>query len=60
MARKKVIEHSSHYDLVKAYYDLYIATDGKAGWSKARVHKAVECGWITAEEYEEITGEEYV
>jgi len=28
-------------------------------WSKARVYKAVECKWITADEYKEITGEEY-
>ena len=42
---------SKKYAEVKAYYD-----SGK--WSKARVHNAVG-RWITAWEYEEITGERY-
>ena len=58
MAKKKN-DHSPNYAKVKAYYDLYLATDGKVGWSKSRVKKAVSCGWITAAEYEEITGEPY-
>ena len=52
MATKKTVEHSKHFAKVKKYYD-------KDLWSKARVYKAVECKWITADEYKEITGEEY-
>lgn len=44
--------HSPKYNLVKNYYD-------KGLWDINRVHKAVEKGWITAEEYEEITGQPY-
>ena len=50
--RAKAVEHSARYELVKKYYDRPL-------WSKARVHKAVECKWITADEYKEITSEEY-
>jgi hypothetical protein len=45
------MEHSKNYDKVKSYYDNGL-------WSKAKVHNAVG-RWITAEEYEEITGEPY-
>lgn len=45
-------EHSKKYALVKGYYD-------KRLWSKKRVHDAVMKEWITAEEYTEITGEQY-
>ena len=44
-------EHSKNFEKVKKYYD-----DGI--WSKARVYNAVG-KWITAAEYEEITGEPY-
>lgn len=43
---------SPHYEEVKKYYDL-------GYWSKKMVWNAVD-RWITAEEYKEITGEEYV
>ena len=44
-------EHSKNYEKVKGYFD--------AGrWSLDRVHSAVG-KWITAEEYKEITGEDY-
>ena len=43
---------SKNYERVKRWYDL-----GK--WPKEAVRNAVVKGWITAEEYEEITGEEY-
>lgn len=43
---------SAKYDKVKDYYDSGL-------WDKTRVHNAVIKGWITAEEYEEITGEVY-
>ena len=46
------MEHSPKFELVKNYYS--------AGqWSKKAVKNAVKKGWITAEEYEEITGEPY-
>lgn len=40
------------FNLVKNYYD-------RGLWSEKRVHDAVEKNWITAEEYKEITGEDY-
>lgn len=55
MAKKKTVEevvHSPRYELVKGYYDT-----GK--WKKKAVKNAVVKGWITAAEYEEITGEAY-
>ena len=42
---------SKNYNKVKDYYDRRL-------WSKAQVKAAVG-RWITAEEYEMITGEEY-
>lgn len=38
---------------IQRYYELGV-------WSKERVRVAVEKGWITEEEYQSITGEEYV
>lgn len=52
MPTKKADEHSKHFELVKKYYDRLL-------WTKARVHKAVECKWITSDEYKEIISEEY-
>lgn len=43
---------SKKYSLVKRYYDNGL-------WNKAMVRNAVVKGWITAAEYEEITGEVY-
>ncbi len=43
---------SDKYELVKSYFD-------RGLWSKERVHTAVG-KWITAEEYEAITGEIYI
>lgn len=45
-------EHSEKYDLVKNYYE-------SGQWKKKAVKNAVKRNWITAEEYEEITGEVY-
>ncbi len=45
-------EHSEKYELVRGYYE-------NGFWKKKAVHNAVKKGWITAEEYEEITGEAY-
>lgn len=42
----------SRYDKVKYYYD-------NGYWSIQRVRDAVAKGWITAEQFEEITGEPY-
>ena len=53
MATKKTVEHSKHFATVKKYYN-------RGLWSTARVYKAVECKWITADESKDITGEEYV
>ena len=41
------------YERIKKYYALGV-------WSKERVKSAVEKGVITAQEYAEITGEDYV
>lgn len=46
------MEHSKHFEKVKGYYD-------KGLWNVSRVRNAVVKGWITAEEFTEITGEEY-
>ena len=46
------MEHSKKYNTVKKWYD-------KAIWKIEAVAAAVVKGWITAEEYEEITGEPY-
>lgn len=45
-------EHSEKFELVKGYYD-------SGQWKKKAVRNAVVYGWITANEYEEITGEVY-
>jgi uncharacterized XkdX family phage protein len=42
----------SRFEKVKMYYDAGL-------WDKMRVRNAVEKEWITAAEYEEITGEVY-
>lgn len=46
------MEHSKKFEKVKAYYD-----DGL--WTREMVRNAVG-KWITATEYEEITGEPYI
>ena len=51
MAKKKTVTHSPKFELVKHYYDAGL-------WDKSRVYKAVG-KWITADEYQEITGEPY-
>lgn len=45
-------EHSEKFELVKSYYDSGL-------WKKKAVKNAVKKNWITADEYEEITGEVY-
>lgn len=46
------MEHSNNYEKVKRYYSLKT-------WNETRVKNAVKMGWITAEEFKEITGKEY-
>lgn len=43
---------STKYNKVKGYYDSGL-------WNKTMVRNAVVKGWITAEEYAQITGEPY-
>lgn len=51
------MKHSKNFEKVKKYYDAGL-------WNKQRVYNAVanptSNPWITAMEYEEITGEEYI
>ena len=49
---KKEVTHSKNYEKVKSYYD-------RGLWSDYRVREAVAKNWITAEEYKEITGNDY-
>lgn len=46
------MKHSKKFNKVKHYYDTDL-------WGISKVRDAVEHGWITAEEFEEITGEVY-
>lgn len=46
------MEHSPKYEKVKGYYD-------KGLWNEEMVRNAVVKGWITEEEYTEITNEPY-
>lgn len=46
------MEHSKNYQKVKDYFI-------NKFWDINRVSKAVEKGWITPREFEEITGETY-
>ncbi|MBQ7562773.1 MAG: XkdX family protein [Lachnospiraceae bacterium] len=44
--------HSKKYEKVKSYYD-------RGLWTIEMVRNAVAKGWITEEEFFEITGEDY-
>ncbi len=46
------MEHSKNYDKVKRWYDMNM-------WDETRVRNAVEKGWITEDEFTEITGLPY-
>ncbi len=46
------MEHSEKYELVKHYFDT-------GRWSYKMVKNAVVKGWITPEEFFEITGDPY-
>lgn len=44
--------HSDNFEKVKRFYTLKV-------WNETRVRNAVKMGWITEEEFTEITGNEY-
>lgn len=46
------MEHSKNYEKVKGFY-------GERLWNIIRVRNAVVKGWITEEEFAEITGKDY-
>ncbi len=46
------MEHSKNYQKVKRYYDMKM-------WDEVRVRNAVKMGWITEEEFQEITDKDY-
>lgn len=50
------MQHSKNFEKVKTYYEMGV-------WDKAKVRNMVtnpkSAPWITAAEYEEITGEKY-
>ena len=52
MAKKNEAAHSPKFEKVKYYYDNHL-------WKIKAVQNAVVKGWITPEEYKEITGEDY-
>lgn len=47
------MKHSPKYEMVKKFYKVYKV------WSLDRVRDAVEKGWITEDEFKELTGEDY-
>ena len=46
------MEHSKNYSKVKLWYSMKM-------WNETRVRNAVKMGWITKEEFAEITGKDY-
>ena len=44
--------HSDNFEKVKRFYTLTV-------WNETRVRNAVNMGWITEEEFSEITGNDY-
>ena len=57
MEKKKNAGHSPKYETVKYYYETI--KNGKRLWNIDQVRNAVIKGWITHEEFVEITGEPY-
>lgn len=51
------MEYSKNFDKVKNYY--HTIHNGKRLWDETRVRNAVAKGWITEEEFQEITGQAY-
>ena len=54
MAKK----HSDKFEMVKKYYNA-IMPNGERAWNEQRVRNAVSKGWITEDEFEEITGKPF-
>ena len=52
--------HSKKFEKVKKYYEMYIQSNGEYGWNIDMVKNAVVKGWITEEEYYDITGQVYI
>lgn len=52
MGTKNTDGYSRNYEKVKRYYD-------GGYWNETRLKNAVAKGWITGNEYEEITGNKY-
>lgn len=46
------MEHSPKFERLKEYYQLGV-------WNERKLRDAVVHNWITASEFEEITGQEY-
>ena len=44
--------HSDNFEKVKRFYTLKV-------WNETRVRNSVKMGWITEEEFTEITGNDY-
>ena len=44
--------HSDNFEKVKRFYTLKV-------WNETRVRNAVKMGWITEDEFTEITGNDY-
>ena len=51
MAKTTTVTHSPKFATVKKYYPKY--------WNITMVKNAVVKGWITEDEFKEITGEDY-
>lgn len=49
---------SKKFATIEKFYNT-LKADGTRIWTKTMVSNAVEKGWITTSEYEEITGEIY-
>lgn len=46
------VEHSAKFEMVQSFYI-------RKAWTIDKVRNAVVKGWITEEEFKEITGEDY-
>ena len=46
------MERSKNYSNVKHWYSMKV-------WNETRVRNAVKMGWITKDEFKEITGKDY-
>lgn len=51
------MKYSKNFGKVKNYYNTIV--NGERLWNEAHVRNAVVKGWITEEEFNEITGEDY-